>query len=152
MKIALLFTFLLHLLATESIAQNQKIKIKNDYVTVDESQYVKWQRDLVSNSVSVYTLGSDEEIIFFRWRSYNTSKVSDSSTRGNWVEVKFVNENLVYEINNRGQKGLVRFLLDNNLFENGGLNVDATKKIVQKFGNEFSENRPQSVIFTTVQL
>ena len=152
MKIALLFTFLLHLLATESIAQNQKIKIKNDYVTVDESQYVKWQQDFVSNSVSVYTLGSDEEIIFFRWRSYNTSKVSDSSTRGNWVEVKFVNENLVYEINNRGQKGLVRFLLANNLIENGDLNVDATKKIVQKFGNEFSENRPQSIIVTTVQL
>jgi len=124
----------------------QKVKIKNEIATVDGVEYVKWKRDIASNAVSVYELNSDDEIIFMRWMSYNTSPSNDPKTRVSWVEIKFLNENLVCEINSRGQKGLVKFLLENKLIVDGKLDAEAAEKVVQKYGTNFSASRPDSVI------
>lgn len=144
MKTYTLLLLFLGFFAHQSLAQ--KVKIKNEVATVDGVEYVRWKRDIASNSVSVYELNSDDEIIFMRWMSYNTSPSNDPKTRVSWVEIKFLSEDIKCEINSRGQKGLVKFMLENNLIVDGKLNVEAAKKVVQKYGNNFSDNRPDSVI------
>jgi hypothetical protein len=128
------------------MAQKQKVKIKNEIATVDGVDYVQWKRDFASNSASVYALGSGDELIFIRWLDYNTSAQNDPATRVSWVELKFLKQNISCEINSRGQKALVQFLLENDLIVNGQLNEEAAQLVVQKFGSNFSANRPDSVI------
>lgn len=127
-------------------SQAQKVKIKDDIATVDGVEFIQWKRDISSNAVSIYPLSSDDEIIFMRWMSYNTSANNDPKTRVSWVEIKFLNENLVCEIDSRGQKGLVKFLLENKLIVDGKLDAEAADKVVKKYGSNFSANRPASVI------
>lgn len=144
MKIQLLLLFAFGLFAHSSIAQ--KVKIKNEIATVDGEEYVKWKRITGANAASVYEIVSGNEVIFVRWLDYNTSANNDPSTRVSWVEIKFLDLNLTCEVDSRGQKGLVRFFMENNLFVNGELNKEAAQKMVRKYGTNFSENRPESVI------
>ncbi len=146
MKTYGLLLLFLGVFAHQSMAQKEKIKIKNEIVTVDGYDYVQWKRDITGNAVSVYELGSGEEIIFFRWLSYNTSSDNDPAKKVSWIEVKFLDESLICEISSMGQRGLIRFMRDNNLIVNGELNAEAAEKVVQKYGTNFSDNRPNSVI------
>jgi len=146
MKTPILLALFLGCFALHATAQKDKIKIKNEMVTINGTDYVEWKRDLASNAVSVHELNSGEEVIFMRWMSYNTSASNDPSTRVSWVEIKFLESGTVCEIENRGQKGLVRFLVDNNLIVNGSLDEEAAQRVVNKYGNNFSANRPESVI------
>ncbi|GAB5418063.1 MAG: hypothetical protein Crog4KO_31430 [Crocinitomicaceae bacterium] len=146
MKTHILLMLFLGLFAHQATAQKTKVKIKNEIATVDGSDYVQWKRLVGSNAVSVHEIGSGDEVIFLRWMSYNTSSDNDPSTRVNWVEIKFLEQELTCEITSRGNKGLVKFFVENNLFVNGELDAEAAALVVKKFGNNFSANRPESVI------
>lgn len=146
MKTYALLLLFLGFFVNESIAQKEKIKIKNEIATVDGVDFVQMKRDFTENAISVHELGSGEEIIFIRFLEYNTSADNDPSTKVSWVELNFLNQNQVCEINNRGQKGLVRFLLDNNLIVNGELNTEVITKVIRKYGTTYSDNRPDSVL------
>jgi len=144
MKIQFILLLVFGLLAQESIAQ--KVKIKNEIASVEGEEYVRIKRAKGANAASIYEIGSGEEVIFARWLNYNTATNNNPQTRVNWIELKFLNLDISCEIDNRGYKGLVRFLKDNGVFVNGVLDEEAARKVVQKYGNNFSANRPESVI------
>ncbi|MDB3907349.1 hypothetical protein N9355_07740 [Crocinitomicaceae bacterium] len=146
MKTYALLLLFLGFFVNESLAQKEKIKINNEIATVDGVDFVQMKRDYVANAISIHELGSGEEVIFMRFLEYNTSTNNDPSTKVSWVELNFLNQNQICEINTRGQKGLVRFLKENNLIVNGELNTEAITKVIRKYGTNFSDNRPDSVI------
>lgn len=149
MKTGLFLLIFLGFFAHQSMAQKTKIKIKDDIASVDGTDYIQMKKVSGVNAVSVYEMGSEDEIIFVRWMSYNDpSEVSNANPKGavRWVELKFLNLDLICEVDSRGKKGLIKLFLENNLFVNGSLDQDAVSKLVEKYGSTFSENRPASVI------
>lgn len=140
---------LLMLLGFSTTSNAQKVKIKNEIATVDGEDYVKVISPPMVNEVSIYELNSEDEIIFMQYFNYSDpSKVSNGNPQGmvRWVEVKFLNENLVCEISTRTPKGLIKVLYENNIFVDGKLNVENAQKFVTKYGTSFTDNKPATII------
>lgn len=149
MKTSILLLLFLSFCAQQSFAQKQKVKIKDEIASIDGEDYIQWKKVSGTNAISVFEIGSEEEVIFLRWMSYtDPSQVSNSNPKGSvrWVQLQFLESELTCEIDSRGQKGLVRFFADNKLFVNGALDEEAVQLLVKKYGSNYSQNRPESII------
>jgi hypothetical protein len=149
MKASIVLLFFLSFFAQQSFAQKQKVKIKDEIASVDGVDYLQWKKVKGANAVSVFELGSDDEVIFVRWVSYDDpSKISNANPKGSvrWVELQFLELELTCEVDSRGNKGLVKFFLEDKLFVNGELDTAAVEKLVKKYGRNYSDNRPESII------
>lgn len=130
-------------------AFSQKVKIKDEIASVDGVPYVQWKTEAMASEISVYPIDSEEEVIFMKYLSYSDpSKINNANPKGmvRWMELNFLGLELKCEIDSRSQKGLVKFLYDNKIFVDGALNEENVKKVIQKYGSNYSTNRPSTVI------
>lgn len=127
----------------------QKVKIKDDVATIDGADYVTVKTSVLSSEVSIYELGSDDELIFIQYFSYaDPTKVTSGNPQGmvRWVELKFLTENLVCEISSRSPKALIKVLYENDIFVDGKLSPENVQKFVAKYGTSFTDNKPSTII------
>ncbi len=140
-SITLIFTFIL---VTTSLF-GQKIKFDDDKAFVDGEAYLKWVSKVMDSEVSISSLTSDKEEIFVMYLDYNDPKeVTQSNPKGTvrWMEFNFLALNIKCEVDSRFPKGLLKVIIDNNLYVDGTLNEENVKRFVQKYGTRFSDNRP----------
>ena len=141
--------FLCGFFLTAFNANCQKVKIKNEVATVDGTEYLSIVTKALMSQISMFELESTSEVIFAQFFDYSDpSEVSSGNPQGKvrWIEIKFVTLDLTCEISSRGLKALIKELYVNDIFVNGLLNEEGVKKMVQKYGTSFSDNRPATVI------
>jgi hypothetical protein len=130
---------------------SQKIKFSDNVAYVDDVAFLKW--DLRNGSeISISGLNAPKEEIFALYLDYvDPKQISKGNPEGKvrYIELNFLTLNLKCEIDTRMQKGLVKFIMDNNLYTEGSLNAENVQTTVQKYGMRFSENRPGNV---TIQI
>lgn len=124
---------------------SQKIKIKKGTVFVDgeETMYIKPDGTL-TNEVSYFFMGSEEEFLFTTYLDYSDpSEISSANPKGlvRYIEMNFIGLNKKFEISTRGRKNVVKFLLDNHVIVEGKINEKAVDKLVMKYGMRFSEQQ-----------
>ena len=142
----LLFLCLLSITVTTSIAQ--KVKFKDNMCTVDGDDFLHWEKRSAGTEVSVWGMKAEGEELFIMYLDYeDPNKVTNSNPNGKvrWIELNFLDLNQKCEISSRGHKGLVKFLIDNKVYENGKVNPDSVERLIKKYGMRFSEGKPNSI-------
>ncbi len=129
----------------------QKVKIKDGIAYVDGVEYIKWDYRFAGNEISVVELENENEVLFISYLDYSDPmKVSNSNPKGlvRWEELKFLSLGISCEVQSMGQKGLVKLLYENEVFQQGKLNEDNARKLVRKYGTRFSDQRPTTIIIS----
>lgn len=127
----------------------QKVKVDDGVATVDGVEYVMWDLKNMGNEVSVKELNGTEEVLFIIYRNYSDpSRVSNANPEGKvrWEELNFLTLGIKCEVQSMGQKGLIKLLYENEVFIDGKLNEANARKLVSKYGTNYSDNRPAAVI------
>ncbi len=122
----------------------QKIKFKDDKVTVDGVEYLKWNKQ-GNSDFSISALNVENEEIFVRWMSYkDPNQITKSNPEGyvRWIELNFLVMDVKCEIGGQSKKSLIKVLIANKLYVDGSFNPDNASLMVKKFGTNFSQNRP----------
>ena len=136
--------FLILLLIFSATSFAQQIKLNDDVAFVDGEPYLHWEKRNMANEMSISGMNSDAEEIYMMYLNYSDpNEVSKSNPEGKvrWVEINFLTLNLKCEIANKTNKGLVKLLLENNIYVDGLLNAENAEKLVRKYGTKFSDNQ-----------
>lgn len=125
---------------------SQKIKIEDNVATVDGKPYLNWKSNGVFDpNTSISALDSQKDEIFVTYVSYkDPNRVTTGNPEGNvsWLELNFLAFGKKCEIDNKTQKGLVKFVIENKLYVDGALNEENVNLVIAKYGMRYSENRP----------
>ena len=135
--------------SSDSLAQTQKVKVKNGVATVDGVDYMRIEKNSGSPDLSIYTMGSDEEIVYVQYMKYqDPSKVTRSNPNGNvsWYVLKFLTLDIECEVGSISKKALTKMFLENDIIVDDALNQEAAELLVKKKGTKWSDNRPGTTI------
>lgn len=142
-----LFTLLL-ITSFTTLSLAQKVKLKKGIVYIDAVAKHKIKTEH-GTEVTISNLESDEEEIFSIYKSYrDPARVSKSNPEGKvrWIEITFLTLNKKLEIDSRGKKGLVKFLISNKIYVDGKVDEKAVDKLIMKYGSSrFSDERSGNV-------
>ncbi|RYM35932.1 hypothetical protein ERX46_02760 [Brumimicrobium glaciale] len=146
MKIILIFSILF--LSFASFSQKQKVKVKNDIVTLDGSPLFKIVSSNYPDGYTFYSL-DDDKLAVFNSQFYNDPKqVTAGSPEGRvgYFEITFFNEDLdKCEIRIVGfKKQLAQHIISAGLIVDGELDETAVKQFCVINGSKFSEDRKNS--------
>ncbi|MFN3967360.1 hypothetical protein [Flavobacterium sp.] len=137
-----LFTVLFLLISLASFSQ--KIKLKKGDVLVDEKEWLKYKKDVFD--YSILNLKGDE-IIFIKYvvRGPN-NQVFSKEGEPNYYQISFLGLNKKVEIR-RFEKDILEILYSAKVVnEDGTLNPEKVETLVEKYGNQFSENNGNKTI------
>ena len=126
----------------------QKIKIEENTASVDGETFIYYERRNMANEASVHGPNTDREEIYITYRNYtDPNQISNSNPEGKvrWVEINFLTLNQTCEVQSNVHKVIVKMLYENGIYENGVFNPEKAQRMVQKYGNHFSENRPGNI-------
>jgi|GEM_PF-1615545 len=143
MKKLFLFSLVALLSAT---AFSQKIKIDDNVAYLDGAAFLNWKSNgAFDTHISISALGATKDEIFVSYLNYTDPKlVTSSNPKGtvSWIELNFIGLGLKCEIDNHTQKGLLKFILQNEIYVSGILNEENVSILIAKYGMRYSENRP----------
>ncbi|PWH82921.1 hypothetical protein [Brumimicrobium oceani] len=146
MKALILFSILF--ISFTSFSQKQKVKVKNDIVTLDGNPLFKMVSSNYPDGYTLYSL-DDEKLAVFNSQFYNDPKqVTAGSPEGRvgYFEITFFNGDLDQcEIRIVGfKKQLAQHIISAGLIEDGKLVEKAVKEFCAINGSRFSEDRKNS--------
>ena len=132
MKLRNLFLLLITIMCYNLI-NAQKVKLKKEFVYIDDVQVFKYEKNAGDGWLTLYDLDNNEEVIFIRENDNGTDYRDDDYT-----QYKFLKENIIIEISTYNYwKNYVKFLYKNKCFDlDGKVNL----KKVQNTFNKFDEN------------
>jgi len=140
----LLFTLAAVAFSTTILAQ--KVKIKDNLVTVDKAPYLMIEKQMLGTDVSLFNFHTNELEISALHRSYNDHRyITASNPEGTvrWIQVTFVSINVTCEVAARTNKGLIKSLYLNKVYNSDGtFNEEAARRFANKYGSNFSKNMP----------
>nr|WP_294777313.1 hypothetical protein [uncultured Flavobacterium sp.] len=137
-----LFTILFLMISVASFSQ--KVKLKKGDVLVDEKQWLKYKKDVFD--YSIMNLKGDE-IIFIKYvvRGPN-NQVFSKEGEPNYYQVSFLGLNKKVEIR-KFDKDILEILYSGKVVnEDGTLNNEKIDILVEKYGNQYSENNGNNTI------
>ena len=140
--------FLLLLVASVNTSIAQKIKFKDDMCTVDGVDFLHWEKRSAGTEVSVWGMNADGEELFIMYLDYaDPNKITKSNPEGKvrWIELNFLGLKQKCEIDSRGHKGLIKFIIANKIYVDGNLSAENVERLIQKYGMRFSEGKPNNV-------
>jgi hypothetical protein len=133
---------------------SQKIKIEEDIAYLDGAAYLNWKSNgPFDTHISISSLSGTKDEIFVSYLSYTDPKlVSSSNPKGSvsYVELNFIGLDLKCEIEHRTPKGLVKFLIENEIYVGGILNEEKVSILIAKYGMRYSDNRPGSTVIINI--
>lgn len=146
MKAILIFSILFISFAT--LSQKQKVKVKNDIVTLDGNPMFKMVSSNYPDAYTIYSL-EDEKLAIFNAQYYNDPKqITAGSPEGRvgYFEITFFNGDLDQcEIRIVGfKKQLAQHIISAGLIVDGQLVEKAVKEFCAINGSKFSEARKNS--------
>ena len=124
----------------------QKVKIKDNLVTVDKQPYLLIEKQMLGTDVSLFNFHTNELEISALHRSYNDHRyITASNPEGTvrWINVNFVTIGVTCEVDSRTNKGFIKSLYLNKVYNTDGtFNPEAAKRFAAKYGSNFSSNMP----------
>lgn len=140
----LLFTLAVLTFSTTLMAQ--KVKIKDNLVTVDKQPYLMIEKQMLGTDVSLFNFHTNELEISALHKSYQDHRyISASNPEGyvRWINVNFVTIGVTCEVDSRTNKGLIKSLYINKVYNaDGTFNEEAARRFAAKYGSNFSKNMP----------
>jgi hypothetical protein len=132
MKLRNIFLLLITIICY-NLTNAQKVKLKKDFVYIDDTKVFKYERNAGEGWLTLYNLDSDDEIIFIRENDNGTDYRDDD-----YSQYKFLKEDITIEISTYTYwKNHVKFLYKNKCFD---LNGEIDPKKVQSTFDKFDEN------------
>ena len=132
MKLRNIFLILITIICY-NLTNAQKVKLKKDFVYIDDTKVFKYDRNAGEGWLTLYNLDSDDEIIFIRENDNGTDYRDDD-----YSQYKFLKEDITIEISTYTYwKNHVKFLYKNKCFD---LNGEIDPKKVQSTFDKFDEN------------
>jgi hypothetical protein len=151
MKKILLLGFVAILSAT---ALGQKIKFIDDVAYVDGVAFLNWRSNgAFDTHINISALTAPKDEIFVCYLSYTDSKlVTSSNPKGSvsYVELNFFGLGVKCEIEHRTPKGIVKFLIENEIYAGGVLNEENVAILIAKYGTRYSDNRPGGTVIINI--
>jgi hypothetical protein len=141
-------------LSATAFGQKQKITVDDDTVKVDGIAYC-----ILDKSPGLgfdFTVKSLEgtELFFMQFLEFNNpTKISNSNKSGRvtYFEVTFFNDKQKCEVDSEGgKKSVAKWIVQNNLVQDGAVNQEAENKVVLINGMKFTQERQSLGGGTTV--
>jgi len=124
-------------------ANAQKVKLKKGEVLIDKVAWLTYVDCGTFDAVCSLYNKNEEEIIFLKTIYINGAEpVTASNPNGKlvYVEVIFLGEDKKYEIGKRTQKNIISDIYKGNVVnEDGSLNSERVKRLVEKYGTPYSD-------------
>ena len=92
MKLRNIFLILITIICY-NLTNAQKVKLKKDFVYIDDTKVFKYERNAGEGWLTLYNLDSDDEIIFIRENDNGTDYRDDD-----YSQYKFLKEDITIEI------------------------------------------------------
>jgi hypothetical protein len=122
----------------------QKVKIKDNIVSIDGEHYMQWEKGPMGMDATIKPIGSNVQEIFMTYQDYiDRNEITKSNPEGKvrWIELNFLTSGLKCEVSSRTHKALAKLIYDNEIYINDELDLENVQRFVKKYGNKFSENR-----------
>lgn len=154
MKTLLITSILLLLFSFNSFSQKQKVKVKDDLVTLDGTAMFKMVSTKYPDAYTIYNL-QDEKLAIFNAQYYrDAQQVTAGNPEGRvaYFEITFFNGDLDQcEIQIVGfKKHLAERIINEELIVDGQLNQSAVKQFCAINGSKFSKQREKSTGTTII--
>lgn len=99
------------------------------------------------------SLSGEKDEIFVSYLSYiNPKLISSSNPKGSvaYVQLNFIGLDLKCEIEHRTPKGLVKFLIENEIYVGGISNEENVSILIAKYGMRYTANRPSRNVIINI--
>lgn len=148
MKTLLMAPLLLVILATTTFSQEQKVTVKKDLVSVNDTPVFTLVSTSYPDAYTLYNL-NNEKLAVFNAQFYSDSKqITPGNPQGRigYFDITFFNEDMdKCEIRIVGaKKQLAQLIVSENLVKEGKLDETAIKQFCRVNGTKFSEDRKHS--------
>ena len=110
----------------------QKIKFKKDKVLVDGKEMFNFERRALGTEISIYNLGTDDEIIYMIHNNNETPQYQQDD----FTKMVFIEEDVIIESTNLvgSWKRMIQTLIKQKVIdENGKINVEKLGKFRKKY-------------------
>lgn len=119
---------------------SQKIKIKGDIILVDKKPFAKVKsKGMVVKNHTVFTL-EGQEVVFAKFNTYSEDYKSNAS---GYYEIKFLNSELVTEMENNTLKSfakvLVQNMIDTKILDGNTININNINTFYKKYHENIAE-------------
>lgn len=148
MKTILITATLLFFVTFNSFSQKQKVTVKKDLVSIDDSPLFKMVSTNYPDAYTIYNLNGDK-LALFNAQFYNDpQQITDGNPKGRigYFEITFFNEDMdKCEIDIVGfKKQLAQRIISEGLIKDGKLDETAVKQFCNINGSKFTEDRKRS--------
>lgn len=148
MKTILITNILLFFFTFNIHSQEEKVTVKKDLVSVNDSPVFKIVSTNHMNGYTLYNL-TDEKLAIFNLQSYSDpQQITSANPNGriSYLDITFLNGDMdKCEIRNAFmKKGLAQLIISEGLIKDGKLDETAVKQFCRINGMKFSEDRKRS--------
>ncbi|MDD2476569.1 MAG: hypothetical protein PHI32_11735 [Dysgonamonadaceae bacterium] len=148
MKSILITNILLFLFTFNGFSQEQKVTVKKDLVSINDTPVFKLVSTSYPDAYTLYNL-NNEKLAVFNAQFYSDSKqITPGNPQGRigYFDITFLNEEMdKCEIRIVGaKKQLAQLIISEELVKEGKLNEPAVKQFCRINGMKFSEDRQRS--------
>lgn len=148
MKTQLIIPILFFFFNFNSFSQEQKVTVKKDLVSLDDTPIFKMVSSSYPDAYTLYNL-NDEKLAFFSAQFYSDTKQATSGNpegRIGYFDITFFNTDMdKCEIRIVGyKKQLAQLIILEGLIKDGKLDEIAVKQFCRVNGTKFSEDRNRS--------
>lgn len=135
MKLRNLFLLLMTIMCY-NLMNAQKVKLKKEFVYIDDVKVFKYEKNAGEGWLSIIDLDNDNEIIFIRENDNGTDYRDDDYT-----QYKFLKEDIIIEISTYNYwKNHVKFLYKNKCFDlDGKVDMNKVQITFDKFDEKITD-------------
>ncbi len=145
MKSLIITTTLVLFHAFNSYSQKQKVTVKKDIVSVDETPVFTLVSTSYPDALTLYNLNNEKLAYFFTQFYSDSRQINNANPQGRvgYFEITFFNESMdKCEIRIVGfKKQLAELIISEGLVKDGKLDDSAVKQFCRINGMKFSEDR-----------
>ena len=123
--------FLIALFISFNFINSQKVKLKNEKISIDGKEVLKYEK-IDMNNIVLYPIDKDSEIIQISRMDNETNDIGDD-----YVKFYFIESKLKLESNSIGRRGweyYIEWLVKNKVIDSDGiLNKERVEQVVSRF-------------------
>ena len=123
--------FLIALFISFNFINAQKVKLKNEKISIDGKEVLKYEK-IDMNNIVLYPIDKDSEIIQISRMDNETNDIGDD-----YVKFYFIESKLKLESNSIGRRGweyYIEWLVKNKVIDSDGiLNKERVEQVVSRF-------------------